>query len=255
MNVNIVANNAHKKVNTSSYASVLDSQKEVNSTKSVNNTIDSLEISEDAYKLQSENENITATSGKDYLGITRSGKNDNTFVIHFTDSAQVSRTIDRGYLVINGNRIELSDDVKDTLMQTDKQAQEDRESAYYSYILQLNMDVAKQQGETYKKMAEDQAKAMEIARRIAKGGKVPGTDEKKLMEFNPAMYAMAKSAEIMAKTHKQYDTIYKDDEKTGETNNSDTSEWKAYETQMSVSMDGTPQAQEISETEIDMTTQ
>lgn len=78
---------------------------------------------------------MSATSGKDTLGITR-GDRENTFVIHFSDSAMVSRAVSRGYITVNGVDIKLSDEVKKQLTNVNKQAQTDREKAYNKYIMQ-----------------------------------------------------------------------------------------------------------------------
>lgn len=61
---------------------------------------------------------------------------------------------------------------------------------------------------------DDMAKMMEIARRIAQGGKVPPLDEKKLMEYSSEMYQMAKQAAMMSqnKEHKQYESLFEDEE-------------------------------------------
>ena len=48
-----------------------------------------------------------------------------------------------------------------------------------------NMVVAEQQGDVMKSVMEDQAKAIEIANIIAKGGQVPPGDEAFLLENNP----------------------------------------------------------------------
>ena len=66
------------------------------------------------------------------------------------------------------------------------------------------------------KTAQDFAKVMEIARRIANGDRVPGTDEKKLMEYNSDLYQAAKAAAIVSankKEHKEYDSLFKDEKK------------------------------------------
>jgi hypothetical protein len=115
----------------------------------VKNQSDALEISKEAYNLQSKNENVVVKSGKDYLGGSWSA--DNVLVIHFTDSAIVSRTVQRGYITIDGVRVDLSEDVKKSLLETDEQAQEDRENAFWLNYIQHNMEVAEQQGEVYQK--------------------------------------------------------------------------------------------------------
>ena len=54
---------------------------------------------------------MSAASGKDILGITK-GDKDNSFVIHFSDSAMVSRAVSRGYITVNGVKLELSEETK-----------------------------------------------------------------------------------------------------------------------------------------------
>lgn len=77
-----------------------------------------------------------------------------------------------------------------------------------------NAEVAKQQGDAWAEAAEDVSKCMEIARRIAEGGKVPAKDAKKLMEFNPQMYMQALNAAAMNKnkSNKEYDSLWGDDD-------------------------------------------
>ena len=50
-------------------------------------------------------EKITATSGKDVLGITK-GDKENSYIVHFSDSAMVSRAVARGYVTVNGADVE-----------------------------------------------------------------------------------------------------------------------------------------------------
>lgn len=77
-----------------------------------------------------------------------------------------------------------------------------------------NAAVSEQQGEAWAKAAEDASKCMEIARRIASGGKVPPADAEKLMKFNPQMYMQALNAAAMNehKSHKEYESMWEDEE-------------------------------------------
>ena len=50
-------------------------------------------------------EKITATSGKDVLCITK-GDKENSYIVHFSDSAMVSRAVARGYVTVNGADVE-----------------------------------------------------------------------------------------------------------------------------------------------------
>lgn len=221
---------------------------------------DEVEISSEAYKMRKEEEKLTAASGKDTLGITK-GRGDNTYVIHFSDSAMVSRAVSRGYITINGTRIDLSDEVKKQLLETDSQAQKDREKAYNQYIMQHEMAVAQQQADASKRQAEDTSKAFEIAAKMARGARVSSSEEKKLMEFNPQLYAMSKSAAMMSKRQERPEAegIYKPEHRTinnkkpeGSVGGVDWSsfEWKSYETQLSVSLAAENSIQGVEEGEV-----
>lgn len=76
-----------------------------------------------------------------------------------------------------------------------------------------NMVSAEQQGDAMKEYAEDMGKILEVARRIMKGGIVPASDEKKLMEFSMEMYQAAKNIGAMAKKKEEYETLWEDEEK------------------------------------------
>ena len=80
-----------------------------------------------------------------------------------------------------------------------------------------NLQSAKQQGEAIADTFDNQARALEIARRISEGGEVPYQDEKLLMEYSDKLYQMAKQAAILAKEHEKYDTLVPEEEETEET--------------------------------------
>ena len=222
----------------------------------VSKKTDTLDISKAAYKTAVSDETMSATSGKDSLGITK-GQNANSYVIHFSDSAMVSRAVSRGYLTVNGVDIQLSDDLKKQLTEIDNQAQVDREAAFYQYIMAHDLAVSKQQSEAWASAYKDLAEAIEIAGKISAGRKVSSSDLKKLMDTSPQLYAMAMAAKMMAeRQEKQTDTGMTDNE---ETSKSDTVEqgvsWsdferKSYETQMSVTMDDTPSVTGVEKKEV-----
>ena len=78
----------------------------------------------------------------------------------------------------------------------------------------FNAVSSKNQAEALKEYGEDMAKCLEIARRISNGDRVPATDEKKLMDFNMEIYMAAKNMAVMNmdKKHKEYDTLWGDEE-------------------------------------------
>lgn len=109
-----------------------------------------------------------------------------------------------------GVTLEISEDGK--AMQNDKQSLQDDTQ----WIQKWAQELYEQQTEASKKGAkafDDVAKAMEIARRIARGDIVPLKDEKKLIEFSADLYQVAKaSAAINAhKKHKKYGSLYDDE--------------------------------------------
>lgn len=74
---------------------------------------------------------------------------------------------------------------------------------------------AEQQSDAMAEQAKEMGKILIVARRIMNGDKVPAKDEKKLMEFDPKLYALAKSAGEMAKQNKrkEHKSLWKDEEK------------------------------------------
>ena len=82
------------------------------------------------------------------------------------------------------------------------------------WAAKANMVSAEQQGEAMEEYVEDLGKIMEVARRIMKGGIVPASDEKKLMEYSMELYQSAKSigAIVRNKDKEEYDSLWKDEE-------------------------------------------
>lgn len=82
------------------------------------------------------------------------------------------------------------------------------------WALKANMVSAEQQGEAMEEYAEDLGKIMEVARRLMKGGIVPATDEKKLMEYSMELYQAAKNLGAMArqKEKEKYDSLWDEEE-------------------------------------------
>ena len=84
------------------------------------------------------------------MGITK-GDKENSYIVHFSDSAMVSRAVARGYVTVNGADVELTEDTKRQLLKVDKEASAAREKAYQDYVMQYEMAVAKQQSEAWRK--------------------------------------------------------------------------------------------------------
>lgn len=81
------------------------------------------------------------------------------------------------------------------------------------YVAVWNAEVARQQSDAMEDEAENMAKIMEVARRIASGAKVPAKDEQKLMEYNMELYMAAKNMAVMNASNKEkYDSLWDEDE-------------------------------------------
>lgn len=97
-----------------------------------------------------------------------------------------------------------------------------KQTEYQDYLSKLadqycaywNAAVADQQADAAAEYAADLGKMMEVARRIMKGGIVPASDEKKLMEFSFEMYQTAKNIGAMVQRQKRekYDSLWGDEE-------------------------------------------
>lgn len=101
------------------------------------------------------------------------------------------------------------------------EAVDEKQSEYQKYMEKLteqwaataNMVSAEQQGEAMEEYAVDMGKIMEVARRLMKGGIVPPSDEKKLMEYSMELYQAAKNIGAMARKEKEeYDSLWDDKE-------------------------------------------
>ena len=73
---------------------------------------------------------------------------------------------------------------------------------------------SKQQSDAMADQAKEMNKIMLVARRIMHGDKVPAKDEKKLMEFDPKLYMMAKNAAAMLEIQKrkEHKSLWEDEE-------------------------------------------
>lgn len=84
------------------------------------------------------------------------------------------------------------------------------------HALVWNTEVARQQKDAAQDAALELAKIMEVARRIARGAKVPGKDEQKLMEYSMELYMASKNAamlkELEEERREKYDSLWEDDD-------------------------------------------
>ena len=158
-------------------------------------------------------EKITATS------------KENSYIVHFSDSAMVSRAVARGYVTVNGADVELTEDTKQQLLKVDKEASAAREKAYQDYVMQYEMAVAKQQSEAWRKALDGVPDSLRMLLEINNTENVPEYSEKQKKQYNDAI--------------KAYDH-------TGNGVSWSQFEWKTYDTQMTVTFEDSVKVESIS---------
>lgn len=209
---------------------------------------DLLEISEEGKQLL-ENEEISATSGKEKLNISKA-KDGKSFNIRFEDSAAVLRIVDNGYISINGKKIMLSEDDKKKLIQTDKIAAAQRLAAFEKRHVEHEMRVAKQQGAAWEIYFRQREKIMKSQLKLSKGEELDPSELKELLERDPHGYQMALMLKNMKENHKdknihRTDSSSKEDEymkQLYETASKGVDgkdiEWIGYNTSLNISLEG-----------------
>ena len=158
-------------------------------------------------------EKITATS------------KENSYIVHFSDSAMVSRAVARGYVTVNGADVELTEDTKRQLLKVDKEASAAREKAYQDYVMQHEMAVAKQQSEAWRKALDGVPDSLRMLLEINNTENVPEYSEKQKKQYNDAIKAY---------------------EHTGNGVSWSQFEWKTYDTQMTVTFEDSVKVESIS---------
>jgi len=246
VNINTIANKTYNLYGMN--ASTKKSKGHKKADQSSKKGTDEIEISKEARELQEEDA-LTATSGKESYEITK-GEGKNAYIIHFSDSAALSRVLSRGYIIVNGVKIEFSDEMSKMLERADKQTQRVRESAFDQLVREQGIAFANKQEEEEEDTSVDMAEILKIASKIAQGIKVSAKDEKKLMEANMKLYIMAKNIAMLAKEKNKKDPDESDDEeesKRSKVSGGSTSQKssaptqvKSFETQVEVSLGDTP---------------
>ena len=117
-----------------------------------------------------------------------------------------------GFIEVNGNRYTVSGDMATQMRSVYEQMVARNQALIARQTAEANARAAKQQTDAAAEQWKKMAKAMEIARRIAKGGRVPPQDEQFLLEFSQEMYMSAKVMAMMAKEHKDEDSVLEDEE-------------------------------------------
>lgn len=121
-----------------------------------------------------------------------------------------------GFIEVNGNRYTVSGDMATQMRSAYEQITARNQALIARQTAEANARAAKQQTEAAEEQWEKMAKALEIARRISKGGRVPPQDEQFLLEFSQEMYMAAKMAAMLAKEHKDEDSVLEEEEESTE---------------------------------------
>lgn len=170
--------------------------------------------------------------------------------IVFTNAADMGKALATKRVSVDGVSIELSDEALQALYDAREKFYADRDAETERYVAEFNSYVAKQQQEAGQDMAEDMAKALLTARRIARGDIVPAIDEKKLMEFNQELYQMAKMSAMLhqMEEHRKDKSLYGDEEEREYTDpEAETTPVQKYAVEVEVSLGDMPAVEGISE--------
>ena len=177
-------------------------------------TEDAVDISSAGYELQQASKDKAANEKTEEpridFSVSRQGDS-NKFVISFANAAMVSRAVKQGYIEVEGQRIDLSDEVKKQLLATSKQIQDMKKGVTLHNFLLHEAANARQNSDAMKEANDKMSRAMQTASRIMHGRKVSPADEKELMEFNKDLYAMAKNAAALEQHRRRRDD--KEDDK------------------------------------------
>lgn len=193
---------------------------------------------------------ITATNFYKAQKIESDSENKSSKVKMTLDASDIGRALQKGSINVDGVTIELSEDAQQALSDAREKLFADQEAECNRWVAEFNSYVAKQQGEVYEDVAEDMAKALITARRIARGDIVPATDEQKLMEYSVELYQMAKSAAMMheMEEHQKDKSLYSEEEKREYTDpEEETTPEQRFGVQVEVSVGETAAVQDISE--------
>ena len=162
---------------------------------------DSVEISADGYALKvQEQEKEKAVS----FAYTRIGDS-NRYRLQFDNTAMISRAVKQGYVEIEGQRVDLSDEVKKQLLAAGKEIDGVRKQISTHNFLLHEAAYAQQSRDAMQEEGEKMSRVMMTVSRIMHGRKVSPADEKELMEFNKDLYAMAKNAAALERHRHKHD--------------------------------------------------
>ncbi len=160
---------------------------------------DSVEISADGYALKAQEQEKAVS-----FSYTRIGDS-NRYRLQFDNTAMISRAVKQGYVEIEGQRVDLSDEVKKQLLAAGKEIDGVRKQISTHNFLLHEAAYAQQSRDAMQEEGEKMSRVMMTVSRIMHGRKVSPADEKELMEFNKDLYAMAKNAAALERHRHKHD--------------------------------------------------
>lgn len=171
----------------------------------------------------------------------------------FTNATDMGKALATGQVKVDGVSIDLSEEALEALREAREKFYADRDAETERYVAEFNSYVAKQQSEAGQDMAEDMAKALTTARRIANGDIVPMADERKLLEYDEELYRMAKMSAMLhqMEEHRKHKSLYEDEEDREYTDpEAETTPMQKYGVEVEVSLGDVPAVESISEGEL-----
>ena len=164
-----------------------------------------------AYRKNAAAEQVQKTAAQLTAGAAQ--KRRDRFEVSFQDVINAEKY---GFIEVNGNRYTVSGDMATQMRSAYEQITARNQALIARQTAEANARAAKQQTEAAAEQWKKMAQALEIARRISKGGRVPPQDEQFLLEFSQTMYLTAKMMALLAKEHKDEDSVLEDEEQTAE---------------------------------------
>ena len=164
-----------------------------------------------AYRKNAAAEQVQKTAAQLTAGAAQ--KRRDRFEVSFQDVINAEKY---GFIEVNGNRYTVSGDMATQMRSAYEQITARNQALIARQTAEANARAAKQQTEAAAEQWKKMAQALEIARRISKGGRVPPQDEQFLLEFSQEMYMAAKMAAMAAKEHEDEDSVLEDEEETAE---------------------------------------
>ncbi|TYZ24806.1 hypothetical protein [Selenomonas ruminis] len=215
-------------------------------------TSDSAEISEAARALQ-EKAQAKATKEPeetmDWLDVIDRGNG--KFTARFRSTAEISRVVKLGYMMVNGQKVTLDKQQQKELMAAGKQMEKDRQNVMNQFMMEQQLSSARQSADGWKKAAQQQSRVTQTAIRLMHGRHVSPADEKELAEFSSELYAMAKSAGALERIREDRESRERDrkisednarqraeEQEPKDYSTKPLSDYPTYETQVAIDMSG-----------------